>query len=410
MKIIHFKELLQSIFRHGMPNTDKNRSLVVTSNVFLHLHPVKVRKHGIKFWYTMGLGGTSFLLFIILAITGALLMLYYTPVPSEAYRSMKDITFAVSFGEFQRNLHRWAAHGMVITVFLHVCRVFYTAAYKPPREFNWVIGVFLLLLTLGLSFTGYLLPWDQLSFWAITVGANIAGYAPFIGEKAKFLLLGGNIVGGGTLLRFYVLHCFALPLLISIFMAIHFWRVRKDGGISGPPVEVNEVETEQKSESHASEKTYGLMALVEGESLMVEKQPEDTVFTWPHLVLRELLWAMFVINILVLISLYFSAPLEDIANPYKTPNPAKAPWYFLGLQELVHYSAFMGGIVAPTLAIIALIILPYIDRRPVGEGVWFSRERKWVQIVFTICVVTITVLTIIGVFFRGANWSFVVPW
>ena len=143
---------------------------------------------------------------------------------------------------------------------------------------------------------------------------------------------------------------------------------------------------------------------------MVEKQPEDTVFTWPHLVLRELLWAMFVINILVLISLYFSAPLEEMANPYKTPNPAKAPWYFLGLQELVHYSAFLGGIVAPALAVIALIVLPYIDRRPVGEGVWFSRERKWVQIAFTVCVVALIVLTIIGVFFRGANWSFVVPW
>lgn len=399
-----------SVFRHGVPDTDKNRSLVVTSNVFLHLHPVKVRKHGIKFWYTMGLGGTSFLLFIILVVTGALLMLYYTPVPSEAYRSMKDLNYVVSFGGFQRNLHRWAAHGMVITVFLHACRVFYTAAYKPPREFNWVIGVFLLLLTIGLSFTGYLLPWDQLSFWAITVGTNIVGYVPFIGEKLKFLLLGGNTVGEGALLRFYVLHCFALPLLISIFMAIHFWRIRKDGGISGPPVEVKEVETELHPERPAPEKTYGLMALVEGESLMVEKQPEDTVFTWPHLVFRELLWAMFVINVLVLIALFFSAPLEEIANPYKTPNPAKAPWYFLGLQELVHYSAFVGGILVPTLAITALIILPYIDRSPRGEGVWFSRERKWIQIVFTVCVVALTVLTIIGVFFRGPNWSFVVPW
>lgn len=400
----------QSVFRHGIPDTDKNRSLVVTSNVFLHLHPVKVRKHGIKFWYTMGLGGTSFLLFIILVVTGVLLMLYYTPVPSEAYRSMKDLKYVVSFGTFQRNLHRWAAHGMVLIVFLHLCRTFYTAAYKPPREFNWVIGVFLLLLTLGLSFTGYLLPWDQLSFWAITVGTNIVGYAPFLGEEIKFILLGGNVVGEGALLRFYVLHCFALPLLISIFMAVHFWRIRKDGGISGPPVEIGDAETDKQNEKPAPEKTYGLMALVEGESLMVEKQPEDTVFTWPHLVLRELLWAMFVINILVLISLYFSAPLEEMANPYKTPNPAKAPWYFLGLQELVHYSASLGGILAPTLAVIALIILPYIDRSPRGVGIWFSYERKWIQIVFTVCVVALIVLTIIGVFFRGANWSFVVPW
>lgn len=410
MKTINFKKLWQSVFRHGMPNTDKNRSLVITSNFILHLHPVKVRRHGISFWYTLGLGGTAFLLFIVLAVTGALLMLYYVPSTTEAYRSMKDINYAVSFGEFQRNLHRWAAHGMVIAVFLHLCRGFYTAAYKPPREFNWVIGVFLLLLTLGLSFTGYLLPWDQLAFWAITVGTNIATYEPFLGEKIKFLLLGGNIVGEGALLRFYVLHCFILPLATTGLIAIHFWRIRKDGGISGPPVKVDVLEKEQQCEKPVPEKTYGLMALVDGETLMVKKEPDDTVFTWPHLVLRELLWAMLVLNILVIISLFFSAPLEEMANPYKTPNPAKAPWYFLGLQELVSYNAFLGGIVIPALAVIMLIILPYIDRKPVGEGVWFSRDRKWVQIIFTILAVTSIIFTIIGTYFRGANWSFVVPW
>lgn len=223
-----------SIFRHGYAPTDKNRMLQVRSNVFLHLHPVKIRKSGIKMTYTFCLGGISFLLFVVLTITGVLLMFYYVPSVERAYGDMQDLQYVVPFGPFLRNLHRWAAHAMIITVFLHMCRVFYTGSYKPPREFNWVVGVVLFVLTLLLSFTGYLLPWDQLAFWAITVGSSIAGYAPVIGKKFKFALLGGNVVGQGALLRFYVFHCILLPLIAVVLMAIHFWRIRKDGGISTP--------------------------------------------------------------------------------------------------------------------------------------------------------------------------------
>lgn len=230
-------EVWKSIVRHGYPDTERNQSLVITSNVFLHLHPVKVRKHALKIKYTLGLGGLSFLLFVVLTVTGILLMFSYIPSTTEAYNSMKDLDFVVSYGLLLRNLHRWAAHGMVISVFLHMCRVFYTGAYKPPRQFNWVIGVVLLVLTLGLSYTGYLLPWDQLAFWGITVGTNIASYAPLLGNTLRYLLLGGNIISGNTLIRFYTLHVVALPLLATIFMAVHFWRIRKDGGISGPPPE-----------------------------------------------------------------------------------------------------------------------------------------------------------------------------
>lgn len=230
----------KSVFRHGFPDTDRNRSLAITENFFLHLHPVKVRKHALKFTYTFGLGGASFFLFLILVVTGVLLMFYYVPSTKEAYYNMKDLEFVVSYGQLLRNLHRWSAHLMIITVFLHMCRVFYTGAYKPPREFNWVIGVILLVLTLALSFTGYLLPWDQLAFWAITVGTNMVSYLPLIGDKLRILLLGGNIVGQGALMRFYVLHVVLLPLLAVIFMSIHFWRIRKDGGISGPPLKETE--------------------------------------------------------------------------------------------------------------------------------------------------------------------------
>jgi quinol-cytochrome oxidoreductase complex cytochrome b subunit len=165
-------------------------------------------------------------------------MFFYRPMAdiggAVAYTDMQAIRTSVFFGDLMRNLHRWGAHLMVLSVTLHMARVFYTGAYKPPREFNWVVGVVLLFLTLGLSFTGYLLPWDQLAIWAITVGTSLAGYSPFVAKQANFLLLGGAVVGPNTLLRWYVLHVLALPFVLVIFLAVHFWRIRKDGGISGP--------------------------------------------------------------------------------------------------------------------------------------------------------------------------------
>ena len=187
-----------------------------------------------KVSYPLCLGGLSFFLFIVLTVTGIFLMFFYRPTTALAWNDISTLHTSVAFGLLVRNMHRWAAHLMVISVFLHMARVFYHGAYKPPREFNWVIGVILLLLTLLLSFTGYLLPWDQLSLWAVTVGTNMMGYTPVFGTQVRFVLLGGAEIGGPTLLRWYVLHVLMLPFVIVIFMAIHFWRVRKDGGISGP--------------------------------------------------------------------------------------------------------------------------------------------------------------------------------
>ena len=218
----------------GYPDTDLKRSTLITGNLLLHLHPVKVRRHALKFGYTFCLGGTAFLLSLVLTVTGVILMFYYHPSVPKAYYDMEDLEFIVNFGLLLRNLHRWSAHGMVAVVFLHMCRVFYTGAYKPPRELNWVVGAALLGLTLMLSFTGYLLPWDQLAFWAITVGTKIAKAVPLVGPQLRFLLLGGNLVGPNALLRFYVLHCVVLPLTLGALMALHFWKVRKDGGLSGP--------------------------------------------------------------------------------------------------------------------------------------------------------------------------------
>ena len=226
--------VLRSIVRHGFPDSNRNRSLMVFSNLFLHIHPVKVRVRALAFARTYYLGGLSAACFFILIITGLFLMFYYRPAVPEAYEDMKDLEFVVSSGIFLRNLHRWSAHAMVALVFLHLVRVFFDGAYRPPREFNWVIGVVLLVLTLLLSFTGYLLPWDQLAYWGITVGANMANAVPLLGPEIRFLLLGGNEIGPPTLIRFYVLHCVALPLFLTVLLAVHIWRVRKDGGLHLP--------------------------------------------------------------------------------------------------------------------------------------------------------------------------------
>jgi quinol-cytochrome oxidoreductase complex cytochrome b subunit len=223
-----------SPFKQGYSDSPRNRSYVVMNNVLYHLHPVKVKRHAVKVSYTLCLGGLSFFLFILLTITGIFLMFYYTPSAETAYADVQALSTNVAFGSLMRNLHRWGAHLMVLSVFLHMSRVFYHGAYKPPREFNWVVGVVLLLLTLLLSFSGYLLPWDQLALWAVTVGSNMASFVPAIGAQVKFGLLAGVEVTAATLLRFYVLHVLFLPFIIVIFMAVHFWRVRKDGGISGP--------------------------------------------------------------------------------------------------------------------------------------------------------------------------------
>jgi cytochrome b6 len=241
-------QLYKSIFRVKHDETARSRSLGVLTNVFLHLHPAKINRDSVRFSYTWGMGGITFYLFIVLTFTGILLMFYYHPSKGQAYRDILYLEADVPFGKLLRNMHRWAAHLMVITTWLHMLRVVLTGSYKTPREFNWSVGVVLLVLTLLLSFTGYLLPDDQLGFWAVTVGTGMAKASPFVGNEGpfgaqlgmtpyndvRFALLGGSIVDANALLRSYIWHCIAIPTIASVLMAIHFWRVRKDGGISGP--------------------------------------------------------------------------------------------------------------------------------------------------------------------------------
>ena len=389
----------KSIFRHDFSDTPRTRLQRIFGNVFLHLHPVRIAKDAIRITYTWGLGGISFYLFLLLIVTGILLMFYYRPFSAVAYQDIKDLTYAVTLGGFLRNMHRWAAHLMVIAVILHMIRVFLTGAYKPPREYNWVVGVLLLVMTLFLSYTGYLLPWDQLALWAVTVGAQMAANSPMLGNEgpfklpfittandARFVMVGGTTINDATLIRFYVLHCMAVPFLLTLFLVVHFWRVRKD-------------------------------------SFSVNTGPKVDV--WPNLVSRELLAALLITVVLLVWSLALNAPLEGVANLNVTPNPSKAPWYFLGLQELlVYFDPWIAGVLLPTFIVIGLMAIPYIDINPKGLGMWpkigklkvgpisipWPTERPFAVSVFMLGATMWFVLIFIGSFCRGPNWEWYWPW
>lgn len=397
------RRIYETAFRGGPPTTDRTRSTFVFGNVFLHLHSVRTHRWSLRWTTTMGLGIATVAAFLITLVTGVMLMFYYKPYPDAAYQSMKDIHFVVPTGRLIRNIHRWAANVMVIAAILHMARAFYTAAYRRPREYNWLIGIGLLATTLALSFTGYLLPWDQLAYWAITIGANIAqsprevtdalGITEYFdpGGFQRLLLLGSDTVGAEALIRFYLLHVMILPLIIAALMAVHFWRIRKDGGLVRPADADERLARSRQEETYpvfteAPKKTYQLAAIVKGKTPAVGRGPENTVPSMPHLFYAELGVLMLTLFACVALSLVSDAPLKELANPNVPENPAKAPWYFLGLQEMVSFSAFMGGIGIPTIALLGLALIPYLDRETEGTGEWFGGPGGWPLVRFSFVV------------------------
>ncbi len=402
----------------------------IVRNLLLHWFPSKIAFESMSFRYSLWLGTASAVLFAVLTLTGIILMFLYVPSVERAYASVKDIEYAVAFGWFMRGLHRIGAHLMVLIVFVHMIRVFLTGGYKngvapeQNRPLNWIIGVLLLLSTLLLSFTGYLLPWDQLAFWAITVGTNIALAAPLVGEQIRFLLLGGNEIAQSALIRFYVLHCFVLPTAVLMLFAWHMWRIRKDGGLAC----VDQVALSQKKEKTqpVKSKTYSLLGIAGTRTVHVETTlvDEDRYATnsSPYLTRRLLVAILATTLITALMAIGIEAPLEEPANPAVTSNPAKAPWYFLWLQELVADTtvrigdmtingALIGGIIIPGLLSGLLLMWPYLDRSPVSAtGVWFGPERLRQNLVFLFIVLLIVILTIVGTFMRGPYWVLYWPW
>jgi quinol-cytochrome oxidoreductase complex cytochrome b subunit len=335
----------------------KKPSGIINRNFFLHIHANRVHVHSMKPTYTFGLGIILGFLFLIMLFTGLILMIYYTPSVETAYQSVKDIVNVVPGGRIIRNMHRWASQGMVIVVFLHLLRVFYTGSYLGNRSLNWVIGVVLLIITLLSNFSGYLLPWDQLAYWAVTIGSNIAASARELtdllgitnafdpGGFLKKLLIGGESVGQPALSRFFTLHVILLPVSMLILLGIHFWRIRKDGGLSRP---VRYAE---------------------------DKGSTNKWYAWPVLMWTELALLLLVVVVVLFVALLADAPLLEQANPSFPENPAKSPWYFLGIQELVSYSAFAGGLLIPVLYLIFLFSIPYRDKEDKYVGQWFSGKN-----------------------------------
>jgi len=400
------------------------------SNLLLHWFPSKVYKPSLAWTYSAWLGTISGALFFLLVLSGLPLMFLYVPSVERAYQSVKDLEYVVTFGWWIRAVHRIGAHLMVIAVVLHLARVFFTGAYKngvgqgQRREWNWVIGVVMLLLTLFLSFTGYLLPWDQLAFWAVTVGTNIASAVPGVGPTIRELLIGGRAIEQATLIRFYVLHIIVLPGALGALFAYHMWRIRKDGGLA--KADAAALGSEPHDTGPVPTKTYTLLGVARGTSPAVTARspeaPDLTVNAVPDLTRRALIVILGTFALVSILASAIPSPLEEPANALITPNPAKAPWYFLWLQEIVTDTtlrlgsftingAFLGGVILPGLLVGLLTVWPWLDRSAVSTaGLWFPRSRRRQNVLFILVMLFILVFTFVGMVMRGPYWHFYWPW
>ena len=335
--------------------------------LILHLHPRKVKAATLRFSLTFGLGGMAALLFIIQVITGLLLKFHYEPSPENAYNSLLNMQESLQFGKMLRNIHHWSSIAFVLIAFLHMLRTAFTGAYRPPRDVTWITGLALLLLAVLSNFTGYLLPWDQLSYWAVTVATSLLSYIPLAGEPVRNVLLGGTEVGQPTLTNFFNLHTGIIPLLIIALMAWHFWRIRRAGGV--------------------------IVAERDKESPMVD--------TRPHLINREFVVAVTLLAFIFITSSLLDAPLRERANPSFSPNPAKAPWYFMGLQELlIHFHPLFAVFILPVAVLAAAVWMPYIKSAYKNHGIWFlspagissSKTAAAAGAVFTVIFIAVSEL------------------
>ncbi len=342
-------------------------------NFFDHLHAPTVSRRALYPLTTLGLGIAALTCLGVLLVTGLTLFLYYVPEQHEAYERILHITTTLRFGALVRNLHFLAANALVIIAVLHLTRVFLTGSYRR-RGVNWLYGLVLLLLILAANFTGYLLPWDQISYWAIKVGASLVGYYPVIGHALQTFLLGGEEIGPDTLPRAFALHAGAIPIALVVLSSLHLWRIRKDGGLAA-----------------------------------AAREPDDKLPTNPWLYRAEGAVVLLTLTILLALTLFIDAPIYERADPLHPPNPARAPWYFVGAQEMVSHSAFLGGVVAPTLIALFLLLAPMLDRSHAPGGHWFGREKRWLNLVFLSILMSQIAFIIVGQWFRASNWQFYIP-
>jgi len=424
----------------------------MTNSLILHTRPSLVSVKAMRFTHTFGLGGMSLVLFMLLVGTGLLMIFVYEPSPERAYQSIQWMQQEILFGRLIRAVHYLSANLLIAVVALHVLRVFLTGAFHGRRQSNWIIGLCLLFLILLSGFTGYLLPWDQVSYWAITICTEMLGYMPGFGETLQRVILGGAEIGSATVINFYALHTIVVPLLLVGLMTWHFWMVRKAGGVVIPRSIDDNV---RAAAAHV---------------------PYD-----PNLMLREIAVALTLVAAVLVLAIFFEAPLGDPANPGLSPNPAKAPWYFVGLQELLlHFHPLFAVFVIPVMLVgaivwvaflrydahlsgnwfltpkglrmaavsagTALLFIPlwiFVDEFAIGPGGWLpgaapvigsgfvpfaifvaaivafyvflksvfsASKNEAVQAIFVLLVMSFVILTITGVWFRGAGMALVWPW
>ncbi len=316
------------------------------TDLILHLHPATVPQETLRFTLSWGLGGMAALLVGLLFMTGILLLFVYQPATEHAYRSVLILAREVLFGLWVRNIHHWSANLLVVVTVLHLLRVVLTGGFGPGRRLNWVIGLFLLFLLLSANFTGYLLPWDQLAFWAVTICTSMLGYIPVAGLWLQELFRGGSEIGPATLANFFVLHVAFIPGTLVLLLFWHFWLIRR---------------------------AKGLVQLEREDS---ETAPVPRVPTVPNLIVREAAVGLVLVACIFLLSILFDAPLLEQANPGMSPNPAKAPWYFLGFQELLlHLHPVFAVCVWPLLLTGIFFGIPFWSDSALPPGQWFGSAR-----------------------------------
>jgi quinol-cytochrome oxidoreductase complex cytochrome b subunit len=364
------------------PRDDRERKWVVVNNLVLHFRPVRVPTKTLAYTHTFGLGGMSLVLVLLLVATGVLLMFAYEPAPGNAYESLVRLQQNVLFGKLVRSVHHWSANFLLVVVLFHLLRTYFTGAYHQPRQFNWVLGLALLICVLASNFTGYLLPWDQLSYWAITISTGMLEYVPAVGGWLQNAIRGGSEIGQATLINFYTFHTTLIPVTIFVLLAFHFWRVRKARGVVVPRSPGDEPES----------------------------QPEK-VLALPHLIYREFVVSLVLVAFILMFSVFVTASLGEVANPGMSPNPAKPPWYFVGIQELLlHFHPTFAVLVLPVAGTVALFSVPYLAYEQDTSGIWLAshRGRRLAAVAAVVAVMVTTALVVLDEYWIDfGSW---LPW
>ena len=357
----------------NLPQKNKKRSF------FYHIHPPLIPAATLKFSHTWGLGGSALILVLMQMLTGLLLLFSYSPDMGNAYQSVLFLRQDILFGNLIQNLHYFGANFLIIIVFCHMLRVFFTGAYHNQRKVNWWIGLGLFLCVATANFTGYLLPLDQLAYWAITICAGMFEYIPYIGPPIRNMILGGPDITQSTLSNFYAIHIALVPAVLLFLLPLHFWKVRKAGGVVTPA----------SMNGGTGEKPKKIAAV-------------------PHLVTREITVALVLVAGLLVISILFDAPLYGPANEGMSPNPTKAPWYFSGLQELLQlFAPFFAVVVIPILSVLWLVCLPYMKTADRSDGTWFlsANGRKTGLIALLTSLIGVPAMVV-----AGEQVSVSLPW